>query len=63
MHVSTSFKEKELYIILFAVSRNESGKSELLNLTKNERNNAANVLLRVPVLPSRQRTNFGSQFA
>ena len=60
MQVSTSFNEKALYIILFVVSRNESGKSELLNLPKNDRNNAASVLLRVPVLPIRHITNFGS---
>jgi hypothetical protein len=45
--------------MLFSVSLKDNGKSVPLNLPKNERNNAASVLLRVPVLPIRYSTNFG----
>ena len=46
--------------ILLSVSLKDNGKSVPLNLPKNDRNNAASVLLRVPVLPIRNITNFGS---
>ena len=47
--------------MLFAVSWNDIGRSLAENFPKNERNSAASVDLRLPVLPISAVTNFGSQ--
>ena len=45
----------------FAVSLNDIGRSDDVNCPKKDKNNAASVLFLVPVLPVRNRTNFGIQ--
>ena len=59
IQVSTSFRAKAFWIMLFAVSRNDMGKFPAVKTPKKQRNNAAIVLFRAPVLPMIFNTNFG----
>ena len=61
IQVSTSFSAKVLWMMLFGVSRKDSGRSDAVKRPKKERNKAASVLLPAPVLPRRRKTNLGSQ--
>ena len=49
--------------MLLAVSWKDMGRSVAVKLPKKESISAASVLFLVPVLPIRNNTNFGSQFA
>lgn len=62
MTVKTSFKIKVCSIILFAVSRNQIGKSVLVKSPKKDNINDANVLFLAPVFPIKNNITFGSQF-